>query len=29
VDALRRLVPDLLERGYKFETLSRLLCPTK
>ena len=29
VDALRRLVPDLLDRGYKFETLSRLLCPTK
>ena len=29
VDALRRLLPDLQDRGYKFETLSRLLCPTK
>ena len=29
VEALRRLIPALLERGYKFETLDRLLCPTK
>jgi peptidoglycan/xylan/chitin deacetylase (PgdA/CDA1 family) len=29
IEALRRLVPILLERGYKFEPLSRLLCPTK
>jgi len=28
VEALRRLVPELLERGYRFETVSRLLCPT-
>jgi peptidoglycan/xylan/chitin deacetylase (PgdA/CDA1 family) len=28
VDAVRRLVPMLLKRGYKFETVSRLLCPT-
>jgi peptidoglycan-N-acetylglucosamine deacetylase len=28
VEAVRRLVPRLLEQGYKFETLSRLLCPT-
>jgi peptidoglycan/xylan/chitin deacetylase (PgdA/CDA1 family) len=27
VEAVRRLVPMLLEQGYKFETLSRLLCP--
>jgi peptidoglycan-N-acetylglucosamine deacetylase len=27
VEAVRRLVPMLLDRGYKFETLSRLLCP--
>ncbi len=27
VEALRRVVPELLERGYKFETVSRLLCP--
>jgi len=29
IKALRRLVPILLDRGYKFEPLSRLLCPTK
>ena len=29
MEALRRLVPILLDRGYKFEPLSRLLCPTK
>ena len=29
VTGLRRLLPELLDRGYKFETLSRLLCPTK
>jgi peptidoglycan/xylan/chitin deacetylase (PgdA/CDA1 family) len=28
VEAVRRLVPLLLDRGYKFETVSRLLCPT-
>jgi peptidoglycan/xylan/chitin deacetylase (PgdA/CDA1 family) len=28
VEAVRRLVPALLERGYEFETVSRLLCPT-
>jgi peptidoglycan/xylan/chitin deacetylase (PgdA/CDA1 family) len=28
VEAVRRLVPLLLDRGYKLETVSRLLCPT-
>ena len=28
LEAVRRLVPILLDRGYRFETLSRLLCPT-
>jgi peptidoglycan-N-acetylglucosamine deacetylase len=28
VESVRRLVPLLLDRGYKFETVSRLLCPT-
>jgi len=28
VEAVRRLVPMLLDRGYRFETVSRLLCPT-
>ena len=27
VEAVRRLVPLLLDRGYKLETVSRLLCP--
>jgi peptidoglycan/xylan/chitin deacetylase (PgdA/CDA1 family) len=27
-EAVRRLVPMLLDQGYEFETLSRLLCPT-
>jgi len=27
VEAVRRLVPLLLDRGYKFETIGRLLCP--
>jgi peptidoglycan/xylan/chitin deacetylase (PgdA/CDA1 family) len=27
VETARRLVPLLLERGYKFETIGRLLCP--
>ena len=27
VEAVRRLVPILLARGYKFETIGRLLCP--
>lgn len=26
-EALRRLIPRLLDQGYKFETVSRLLCP--
>jgi len=28
VEAVRKLVPLLLDRGYEFETVSRLLCPT-
>lgn len=28
VEAVRRLVPSLLDQGYRFETVSRLLCPT-
>ena len=28
VEAVRRLVPALLERGFRFETVSQLLCPT-
>ena len=28
LEAVRRLVPMLLDRGYRFETVSRLLCPT-
>ena len=28
VEAVRHLVPMLLDRGYKLETVSRLLCPT-
>jgi peptidoglycan/xylan/chitin deacetylase (PgdA/CDA1 family) len=28
VETVRRLIPMVLERGYKFESLSRLLCPT-
>jgi peptidoglycan/xylan/chitin deacetylase (PgdA/CDA1 family) len=28
VEAVRRLVPTLLERGYEFATVSRLICPT-
>ena len=28
VESVRRLVPMLLDRGYQFETVSRLLCPT-
>jgi peptidoglycan/xylan/chitin deacetylase (PgdA/CDA1 family) len=28
VEAVRRLVPALLEQGYEFETVTRLLCPT-
>jgi peptidoglycan/xylan/chitin deacetylase (PgdA/CDA1 family) len=27
VEAVRRLVPMLLDRGYKLETVSQLLCP--
>lgn len=29
IEAVRRIVPDLLERGYHFETVTQLLCPTK
>jgi peptidoglycan/xylan/chitin deacetylase (PgdA/CDA1 family) len=28
LDAVRRLVPMLLDRGYVFETISHLICPT-
>jgi len=28
VEAVRRLVPVLLDQGYRFETVSQLLCPT-
>ena len=28
VEAVRSLVPLLLDHGYRFETVSRLLCPT-
>jgi peptidoglycan/xylan/chitin deacetylase (PgdA/CDA1 family) len=28
LEAVRRIVPELLEQGYRFETLSELLCPT-
>jgi peptidoglycan/xylan/chitin deacetylase (PgdA/CDA1 family) len=28
VESVRRLVPMLLDRGYQFETVSRLICPT-
>ena len=28
VEAVRRIVPALLERGYHFETVSQLICPT-
>jgi len=28
VEAVRRLTPALLERGFRFETISKLLCPT-
>jgi peptidoglycan/xylan/chitin deacetylase (PgdA/CDA1 family) len=28
VEAVRRLIPMLLEQGYRFETVSRLICPT-
>jgi len=28
VEAVQRLVPLLLDQGYKLETVSRLLCPT-
>jgi peptidoglycan/xylan/chitin deacetylase (PgdA/CDA1 family) len=29
IEAVRRIVPDLLDRGYHFETVSQLICPTK
>jgi len=28
VEAVRRLAPALLERGYRFETMNEILCPT-
>jgi peptidoglycan/xylan/chitin deacetylase (PgdA/CDA1 family) len=28
LESVRRLVPTLLDQGYRFETVSRLLCPT-
>jgi peptidoglycan-N-acetylglucosamine deacetylase len=28
LEAVRRLIPRLLDQGYRFETISRLLCPT-
>ena len=27
IEALRRTLPELLERGYRFETVSQILCP--
>jgi peptidoglycan/xylan/chitin deacetylase (PgdA/CDA1 family) len=29
VEAVRRIVPTLLEKGYHFETVSQLICPMK
>jgi peptidoglycan/xylan/chitin deacetylase (PgdA/CDA1 family) len=29
IEAVRRIVPGLLDRGYHFETVSQLICPTK
>lgn len=29
VDAVRQLVPNLLEKGYHFETVTQLICPMK
>ena len=29
IEAVRRIVPNLLEKGYHFETVSQLLCPMK
>ncbi len=28
LEAIQRLIPRLLDQGYRFETISRLLCPT-
>lgn len=28
LEAVRRIVPELLEQGYRFETVTELLCPT-
>jgi peptidoglycan/xylan/chitin deacetylase (PgdA/CDA1 family) len=28
IDAVHRLLPQLLEQGYKLETVSQLICPT-
>jgi len=28
LEAVRRIIPEFLEQGYQFETVSRLLCPT-
>lgn len=29
IEAVRKLIPRLLERGFQFETVSQILCPTK
>ncbi len=29
IEAVRRIVPDLLEKGYHFETVTQILCPMK
>ncbi len=29
IEAVRRIVPSLLDKGYHFETVSQLICPTK
>ena len=29
VEAMRRILPDLIEKGYHFETVTQLLCPMK
>jgi peptidoglycan/xylan/chitin deacetylase (PgdA/CDA1 family) len=28
IEALRRLIPELSARGFRFETVSQILCPT-
>jgi peptidoglycan/xylan/chitin deacetylase (PgdA/CDA1 family) len=29
LEAVRRLIPELRGRGFRFETVSQILCPTK